>query len=158
MKYLKLFENFPSYDKNKGLVTKDGRPLNNSDWWTSGGEYYSKDLEDSPTGNLAGLKLNGNKFSISNVIDSKQYVYKYNYNGKDLFYYNDDAFGRGTSKTRMLAVIGSDINNAHRFTGKQVKYQFLERRNRSIWMGPEMYCEQEGSYIEINENPDITEV
>jgi len=119
---------------------------------------YPKDLEDSPTGNLWGLKLNGNKFDISDVDDSKQYVYKYNHNGKDLFYYNDNTFDGGTSKARILAVLGSDINNARRFTGKRIKIQFLERRHRSIWIGPEMYYKEEGCHIKLDQNPDIIEV
>lgn len=121
---------------------------------------YPKDLEDSPTGNLWGLKLNGDKFDISDVDDSKQYVYKYNHNGKDLFYYNDNVFDGGTSKARVrvLAVLGSDINNARRFTGKRIKIHFLERRHQSIFMGPEMYYKEEGCHIKLDQNPDIIEV
>ena len=156
MKYLKLFENFPSYDKNKGLITKDGKPLSNSDFWTDGGNYYPKDLEDRPTGNLIGLKLNGNKFDITDVIDNKQYVFKYNYNGKDLFYYEEDVLPKKNGV--ILAVLGTDKNDALKFTGKQIKLKFLELRYYSILMGPKMYCEEEGGYIEINENPDIIEV
>jgi len=158
MKYLKLFENFPTYSKSKGLVTSDGRPLSSSDWWTSGGDYYPKDLENSPTGNLIGLKLNGDKFDIHDIDDSKKYVYKFNHNGKDLFYVSGDVFDRGTSKTRILAVIGSNINDARRFTGKEVKLQFLERRSKKLWIGSEMYCKEEGGYIELDQNPDIIEV
>ena len=161
MKYIELFENFHTYIKTKGLVNSDGRPLRRSDFWTPlnpGGEYYPKDLEDKPTGNLIGVKLNGNKFDIHDIDDSKQYVYKYNHNGKDLFYYKAGTYDRGTNKPLVIAVLGYNINNACRFTGKQVKYQFLERRHRSLWMGPEMYCEEEGGYIEINQNPDIIEV
>ena len=75
--------------------------------------------KDSSTANLEGLKLNGNKFSMSDVIESKQYVYKYNYNGKDLFYYKDGKYNRGPNKPLVLAVLGSDINDACRFTGNK---------------------------------------
>ena len=163
MKYIKLFENFPTVGRN------DMR------------------YKDSSTANLEGLKLNGNKFSMSDVIESKQYVYKYNYNGKYLFYYKDGKYNRGPNKPLVLAVLGSDINDACRFTGKQVKLKFLERKDNNFLIGgtsvdltkeidsgrkimgspgtpyywdysPEMYCEEEGGYIFLDENPDIIEV
>jgi hypothetical protein len=164
MKYLKLFENFPT-------VPDPSRPRINTSY------------KDSSTANLEGLKLNGNKFSMSDVIESKQYVYKYNYNGKDLFYYKDGYFDRGPDKALFYAVLGSDINDARRFTGKQVKEKFWQRKGSNFLIGgtpvdltkeidkdrkfqgsnnfweysPEMYCEEEGGFISLDENPDIIE-
>jgi hypothetical protein len=165
MKHIKLFENFSTVPdpSRPGIITS---------------------YKDSSTGNLQGLKLNGNKFSMSDVIESKQYVYKYNYNGKDLFYYKDGRHDHVPNEPLVMAVLGSDINDARRFTGIEVKIKFSERSSSNFLIGgtsvdlskkidsdrnirgsnnyweysPEMYCEEEGGYIFLDENPDIIEV
>ena len=50
------------------------------------------------------------ELNISDVSDSKKYVYKYNHNGKDLFYYVDDFEGD---------MFVSDINDARVLLGNK---------------------------------------
>ena len=47
----------------------------------------------------------------------EKYVYKYNHDGKDLYYYVDDVEGD---------MFVSDINDARIFTEKQIKYFQLD--------------------------------
>lgn len=71
----------------------------------------------------------------------KKYVYKYNHNGKDLYYYVDDVEGD---------MFVSDINDARIFTGKQIKSFQLDN---TFDLGSEIYCEEEGGYITLVEKP-----
>ena len=86
---------------------------------------------------------NLNIFDVSN---SKKYVYKYNHNGKDLFYYVDDVEGD---------MFLSDINDARVFTGKQIKSFQLDS---AFDIGNEIYCDEEGGYITLTEKPTRIEV
>jgi hypothetical protein len=84
--------------------------------------------------------------NISDVSDSKKYVYKYNHNGKDLYYYVDDVEGD---------MFVSDINDARIFTGKQIKSFQLDN---AFDLGSEIYCEEEDGYITLVEKPVRIEV
>ena len=84
--------------------------------------------------------------NISDVSGSKKYVYKYNHNGKDLFYYVDDVEGD---------MFVSDINDARVFTGKQIKSFELDS---AFDIGNEIYCDEEGDYITLTEKPTRIEV
>ena len=84
--------------------------------------------------------------NISDVSNSKKYVYKYNHNGKDLFYYVDDVEGD---------MFVSDINDARVFTGKQIKSFQLDS---AFDIGNEIYCDEEGDYITLTEKPTRIEV
>ena len=86
------------------------------------------------------------ELNISGVSDSKKYVYKYNHNGKDLFYYVDDVEGD---------IFVSDINDARVFTGKQIKSFQLDS---AFDIGNEIYCDEEGGYITLTEKPTRIEV
>jgi hypothetical protein len=86
------------------------------------------------------------KLHISDVSDSKKYAYKYNHNGKDLYYYVDDVEGD---------MFFSDINDAIIFTGKQIKSFQLDN---AFDLGSEIYCEEEGEYITLVEKPVRIEV
>ena len=86
------------------------------------------------------------ELNISDVSDSKKYVYKYNHNGKDLFYYVDDFEGD---------MFVSDINDARVFTGKQIKSFQLDS---AFDIGNEIYCDEEGGYITLTEKPTRIEV
>lgn len=86
------------------------------------------------------------QLNISDVSDSKKYVYKYNHNGKDLFYYVDDVEGD---------MFVSDINDARVFTGKQIKSFQLDS---AFDIGNEIYCDEEGGYITLTEKPTRIEV
>jgi hypothetical protein len=92
------------------------------------------------------LKESLENLNISGVSDSKKYVYKYNHNGKDLYYYVDDVEGD---------MFVSDINDARIFTGKQIKSFQLDN---AFDLGSEIYCEEEGGYITLVEKPVRIEV
>lgn len=79
-----------------------------------------------------------------NVSESKKYVYKYNHNGKDLFYYVDDVEGD---------MFVSDINDARIFTGKQINSLQLDS---AFDIGSEIYCEE--GVITLTEKPLRVEV
>ena len=84
--------------------------------------------------------------NISDVSDSKKYVYKYNHNGKDLYYYVDDVEGD---------MFVSDINDARIFTGKQIKSFQLDN---SFDLGSEIFCEGGDGYITLVKKPVRIEV
>jgi hypothetical protein len=86
--------------------------------------------------------------SISDISDSKKYVYKYNHNGKDLYYYMEL-----WSDSHHSFV--SDINDARIFTGKQIKSFQLDN---SFDLGSEIFCEGDGGYITLVKKPVRIEV
>ena len=92
--------------------------------------------------------------NISDVSDSKKYVYKYNHNGKDLFYYVDTT---GLPYFLLLKndKLVSDINDARVFTGKQIKSFQLDS---AFEIGNEISCDEEGGYITLTEKPTRIEV
>ena len=96
--------------------------------------------------NIQSFRKFNENLNISDVSDSKKYVYKYNHNGKDLFYYVDDFEGD---------MFVSDINDARVFTGKQIKSFQLDS---AFDIGNEIYCDEEGGYITLTEKPTRIEV
>ncbi len=96
--------------------------------------------------NIQSFRKFNENLNISDVSDSKKYVYKYNHNGKDLFYYVDDVEGD---------MFVSDINDARVFTGKQIKSFQLDS---AFDIGNEIYCDGEGGYITLTEKPTRIEV
>lgn len=96
--------------------------------------------------NKINLDTSNKKTHISDISDSKKYVYKYNHNGKLLFYYVDDVVGD---------MFVSDINDARVFTGKQIKYLQLDL---AFDITTEIYSEEEGGYITLSEKPSIIEI
>ena len=76
----------------------------------------------------------------------KKYVYKYNHNGKDLYYYTDDVNGDG---------LVSDLNDASIFSEKTLKHLDLD----SVFnVGDEMFYEEENVFIKFIEKPVKIEV
>ena len=84
--------------------------------------------------------------NISDVIDSKKYVYVYNHDGKDYYYCVDEEEGD---------LFVSDINDARIFTGKQIKSLQLDK---AFDIGSEIYCDEINGYIELKSKPIRIEV
>lgn len=92
------------------------------------------------------LDKSNEKLHISDVIDSKKYVYVYNHDGKDYYYCVDEEEGD---------LFVSDINDARIFTGKQIKSLQLDK---AFDIGSEIYCDEINGYIELKSKPIRIEV
>jgi len=83
---------------------------------------------------------------VQSIIESKKYIYKYNHNGKDLFYYVDEVDGD---------LLVSDPNDAKIFTGKQIKSFDIDS---SFSIGDEIFCDETGDYITLQSKPIRVEI
>lgn len=75
---------------------------------------------------------------------TNSFVYKYNHNGKDLFYYVDDVEGD---------IFVDDINSARVFTEKQIKDYDLDS---TFEIGQEYFCPQLDEFITLESKPQLT--
>jgi len=89
--------------------------------------------------------------NISDVSDSKKYVYKYNHNGKD-FYFEIPLVTSQDDDPQFV----SDINDATIFTGKKLK-SFVLTDEGEIDFDEEIFFEGEG-WVELTKKPVRIEV